>query len=228
MVYARIRVSLPEDGWKAGITAEYPDTAVCLSNMQPRNGQGLEVAVLSGEVAETVACTLREHPDTREVAVVQRAGDTVTVQVETVEPILSSAAHRSRAPIAYPVELDCDEAVVDIVSTHERFSAFGAQLEEAGIGFKVTSVQRDGEQCQVLTDRQREVVLAAVEHGYYETPRQCSLTELANELGIAKSTCSGTLQRAEDALVEFFLTSRSLSTRRYWDSELSARELSSS
>jgi hypothetical protein len=41
--------------------------------------------------------------------------------------------------------------------------------------------------------------------GYYDTPRDCPLTELADELEIAKSTCSGTLHRAEETIVKRFV-----------------------
>lgn len=53
-----------------------------------------------------------------------------------------------------------------------------------------------------LTARQREVLSAAISHGYYDNPRSCSLTELADELGIAKSTCSGILQRLEARVMQ--------------------------
>jgi len=228
MAYARIRVDLPDEGWKAAITRECPDTVVCLSNTMLCDEYGLEVAVVSGSAVEAISGTLCGHPDTGEVTVVQRTDDTATVQVETVTPVLASAAHHSGTPVAYPIELHEGEAVVGVVSTHDRISAFGAQLERVGLGFEVRLVQRDREHCRVLTERQREVVLAAVEHGYYETPRRCSLTELADEMGIAKSTCSGTLQRAEEALVEYFLTNRSTPTQRHWDDDVSTPGLSSS
>jgi predicted DNA binding protein len=49
------------------------------------------------------------------------------------------------------------------------------------------------------------VLLTAVECGYYDTPRECSLTELAGELGVAKSTCSETLHRIEEVVVKRFV-----------------------
>jgi len=57
----------------------------------------------------------------------------------------------------------------------------------------------------LLTDRQRELLLAAVDAGYYDTPRECSLTDLATELDMAKSTVSETLHRAEGTIIEEFV-----------------------
>jgi predicted DNA binding protein len=44
-----------------------------------------------------------------------------------------------------------------------------------------------------------------VERGYYDTPRTCTLTELADHLGIAKSTASERLHRAEGAIIRAFV-----------------------
>jgi predicted DNA binding protein len=58
---------------------------------------------------------------------------------------------------------------------------------------------------QLLTERQQGLVRTAVDAGYYNTPRECTLTELAERLGIAKSTRSGALHRAEGAVIKRFL-----------------------
>lgn len=58
---------------------------------------------------------------------------------------------------------------------------------------------------QLLTERQLTLVRAAVEHGYYDTPRRCSLTGLPAEIDLAKWTCSETLHRAEGRIIKQFL-----------------------
>jgi len=45
------------------------------------------------------------------------------------------------------------------------------------------------------------------DHPYYDTQREVSLSELANEFGIAKSTCSEVLHRAEGTIVKEFFDS---------------------
>jgi len=58
-----------------------------------------------------------------------------------------------------------------------------------------------------LSNRQREAVFTAFEHGYYRQPRETTHAELAEELGCAANTVSEHLQKAEmkliEALVEF-------------------------
>lgn len=52
-----------------------------------------------------------------------------------------------------------------------------------------------------LTDRQREVLSAAYEAGYYERPRETTGAELADRLGISDATLSQHVRAAERRLV---------------------------
>jgi len=57
-----------------------------------------------------------------------------------------------------------------------------------------------------LPPEQQAAVEAAVEHGYYRTPREVSLTELADRLEVSRSTLQYRLQRAESWIVRSFVT----------------------
>jgi predicted DNA binding protein len=61
-----------------------------------------------------------------------------------------------------------------------------------------------------LPYEQREAVEAAVEHGYYETPRSVSLSDLAADLGLPRSTLQYRLQRAESWIVGRFVRNAAL------------------
>ena len=51
-----------------------------------------------------------------------------------------------------------------------------------------------------LSHAQRKAIEAAVAHGYYETPRECTITELSERLDVARSTLQYRLQQAESQL----------------------------
>jgi len=53
---------------------------------------------------------------------------------------------------------------------------------------------------------QREILTVAVERGYFETPRQVTLDELADELDVPRSTVSYRLRRATAELAKRFTT----------------------
>lgn len=54
----------------------------------------------------------------------------------------------------------------------------------------------------------QETVRAALEHGYYETPRETTVEELAEELDLPRSTLSYRLRRAEAELARSLVGSR--------------------
>lgn len=92
---------------------------------------------------------------------------------------------------------------------HAFFDALGAEVGDcAGMEMlRLTdlSPQRQHENDTGLPREQREALLAAVEHGYYETPRRIDLTDLAGSLGVPRSTLSYRLRRAEAALAREFV-----------------------
>jgi hypothetical protein len=57
-----------------------------------------------------------------------------------------------------------------------------------------------------LPYEQRESLELAVEHGYYQTPRETSLSDLADTVEIPQSTLQYRLQRAESWLASKFVT----------------------
>lgn len=56
-----------------------------------------------------------------------------------------------------------------------------------------------------LPGKQREALAAAIEHGYYETPREISLDDLATTLDVPRSTLSYRLRKAEARLAKAYV-----------------------
>jgi predicted DNA binding protein len=52
-----------------------------------------------------------------------------------------------------------------------------------------------------LTETQREALILAYERGYFDTPRESSLEEIANELGITQQSLSSRLRRGHRRLI---------------------------
>lgn len=64
-----------------------------------------------------------------------------------------------------------------------------------------TPVLTAGDTLPELTRKQRTVLTAAIDAGYYELPREVTTTELADELGLARRTAEEHLRRAEKKVV---------------------------
>lgn len=82
----------------------------------------------------------------------------------------------------------------------ERASAFQTACLKEGISIDVDRVhdpakpELDGEE---LTPAQREVVLVALEGGYFEIPRSVTLVDISEQLGISDQAVSERLRRAQ-------------------------------
>ena len=66
-----------------------------------------------------------------------------------------------------------------------------------------------------LSGEKAAAIRAAVEHGYYETPRDVDVSELADHLDVPRSTLTYRLRRAEATIVKRHVAGeRPLSTSR--------------
>ncbi|WP_436931999.1 helix-turn-helix domain-containing protein [Halosimplex halobium] len=93
-----------------------------------------------------------------------------------------------------------------VFRTFEGFADFQQRCQEYDIGFELFSVSpesgADSDDSEYgLTDRQQEALTLALARGYYESPRQVSTEELAEELGISQPATSDLLRRAERQLL---------------------------
>lgn len=78
------------------------------------------------------------------------------------------------------------------------------RLRDADIEANVTRLSELSEKTASelgLTDEQYETLVAAVEHGYFEIPRESSMQDLADELDVSHQALSERLRRAYETLV---------------------------
>ena len=108
---------------------------------------------------------------------------------------------RSGVIVVPPVEFDSEgTAELTILGKPDALQSAVESLPEA----VEADVERIGEYAAGrgrfdpgLTDRQYDAVAAAVELGYYETPAECSVADVADELDCASGTAAEHLRKAE-------------------------------
>lgn len=93
----------------------------------------------------------------------------------------------------------------DSAAAQEVLYCLGSTSSE--VSFSVDCIASDGDQpCIVsidyISDRQMEVVRHAVAEGYYDTPREASLTDLSDQLDISPSAISQHLNAVEHRLIK--------------------------
>jgi predicted DNA-binding protein YlxM (UPF0122 family) len=205
MPRAELTVTVPDGVWIGELSRQYARTRIRILSAFADGDSGVGLLELAGEDVEAFVEGLAGQEEIETLTPLSRTDERALVQFETSMPLLLFPIQGSGVPLELPFDLQEGEASWEITASHERLSKLGEQLEEFDIPYKVETVRERIEDEQLLTDRQRRLLRTAVESGYYDTPRDCTLTELAEAVGIAKSTCSETLHRAEGKVIKRFV-----------------------
>lgn len=205
MAQATLAVTLPENVWVQQVSTAHPEATFQVLAAVPGGDSGFALVRITGPDVAAVLEEMKNHSQLVDLSLVQWSDGEATVHFETTMPLLLFSSRDSGMPIELPVEIRDGKATVEATGSRERLSQLAEQLSQFGLQYRIERLQDRLHGSQLLSDRQHELVVAAVEQGYYDTPRRCSLTELAGHLDIAKSTCSETLHRAEEAIVKRFV-----------------------
>lgn len=213
MIRTQVSVALPDQTWYYEVSTTHPETTLQLLAVVPGDETGFALTRITGPDVSNVRDDVRRHPQVTGVSTIQSREQQVTVYCETKEMALHDFLRKSELLIEFPVHIRDGEATIDVAVAHDEFSKFVVRLESTGLEYLGASdLNRE---VSGLSDRQLECVIAAINHGYYDTPRRCTLSELADHLGIAKSTCSETLHRAEETIVKSSLIGSPVVDRTY-------------
>ena len=205
MPQARLRLTIPEEVWIGRLTREFPDATFRILAALSGDDAGVGLAELTGENPGGLLQEMQGLEDVTSIDVLKHTDGKVLVQFETTMPLLLLPARDSGVPLEMPFEIQDGTAVWEVTAPSDHLSELGTQLEAFGISFSVDYVQQRLSDDELLTERQQRIIFTAIEKGYYDTPREASLTELADALDIAKSTASETLHRAEEKIIKRFV-----------------------
>jgi hypothetical protein len=204
MPRARLAIDVPESVWIGAVSREHPEATFRVLAAMPEGDRGVGLVEVSTPDIGAVAASIDAHDTVSDVAVLHRHENRATLQFETSDPLLLFPVQSAGVPLELPFDIVDGAATWELTASHDRLSELGEQLDAFGIRFEVESIERFVDPDRLLTDRQRRLLVAAVEQGYYDTPRGCTLTELAETLDVAKSSVSETLHRAEGAVVKHY------------------------
>lgn len=210
VTWVRLKLTLPKEMWAGGASRVHPDASIRLLGALSGEDVGQSLVSIVAPDPEGVLESIAAHKGVEEITVLQRSDDEATVQIETTQPMVVLAAKRSGLPVEPPIKINNGKATITVAAVEDRVRELGRRLDGHTLEYEVEFIDRPvgcGE--DLLTDTQTEILGAAIESGYYEQPRQCTLTELAKKIGVAKSTASETLRSAEATLVKQFTESAS-------------------
>lgn len=126
-----------------------------------------------------------------------------------------TASEEGSRVILYPVVAKSDIVVLDSTLTRdglrsrvripsrEALAAFKETCQEQSLWFSLNRLYREqpGGRDYGVTDSQREALLAALEGGYFEVPRETTLRELASAFEVSDQALSARLRRGQAQLL---------------------------
>lgn len=168
-----------------------------------RDGSAVALAILRGD-PEELEGVLDGHPDVRSYDVFNTGGETFHAHVhfepaETVSRLLE-IANEHRLTIDPPLKFVGDGLRVTVAGHQDdvREAAF-AIPDNVSVTLERTTKynpERDS-LLDALTERQREVLVAALEAGYYEVPREATHQDVAERLDCSAGTVGEHLRKIQ-------------------------------
>lgn len=205
MARAEFRLEFPSNMWVSVLTRQHPELTIRVLAATPTQDGGVAVAEVTGPESEAFTDQMRAQSAITDLDVLTHRPESQLIQFEANTPLILVAAGEAGVPISFPLTIQDGAATWQVTASHDRLSSFAAELDAKGFTFTVEAIYQEIDSDSLLTDDQWEMLRTAAELGYYDVPRTCTQYELAEELGIARSTCSEILHRAESRLITHLL-----------------------
>lgn len=189
------------------LSEQYAKTEFNVLGAWPTDGK-LRVLVETSTIGlPSLKEALSTIPMLTDVEIRHSTAERILFEVSTPTPPPHGAMADSGIVPSFPLRLENGWFVGDITASREQLSAFRDELDAGEIEYQLVQISGIDGAGDALTNRQRDVVELVVEHGYYDSPRRCTLSDLADRLDVNKSVVSRILQRAEGHIITAYCSS---------------------
>lgn len=203
---ARFRIELSEDNWMWELSRAHPEATFRLLSGIEEDGRALELGEIRARPASAVVDALRDHPAVGDLDLLHAVERRALARYEVEDAGLYRFLRATGVPPEFPIEARDGWFEVELTASRDRLQAMHEALSAGPSDHEVLFVAEAGGDDALLTDRQREALEAAHRSGFFEVPRETSLRELAEDLGVDESSLSGLLRRAQHRVVDRFLS----------------------
>ena len=207
MPLAKIDITIPEALWIADVSVAHPEVTFRIVSTQYDDGTATGLFEIEGDQLVSILARANDADDVTDLELLSKTEQKAIVQIETDNPLLLLPVSRVGVPLQTPFVISDGIASWELFTTHSKLSALTDEFDTLGITYDVSSIKefQDEQKRSLLTPRQEEVLEVAYEVGYYDTPRESTLTQVATSLDISKATGSDLLHRAEGKIIDRFI-----------------------
>lgn len=201
-----LEIETPKENWCQSAARAFPDHQIGVNLIMPSSAERcIESVTIMGPDVSAVVRYLEKHEHV--VSVLETGRDRRTVQLRLTLrgcPVANVTRDTGLAP-RLPFVVIPGKDIWMVVGQEAALRAAQDELTAHSVRTRVVGKRDWTGEGAAMTDHQRHVLTRAIDTGYYEYPRRTSLTQLAGQLGVAKSTLSQTLMVIEMKLAFDFM-----------------------
>ncbi|MCO8246314.1 MULTISPECIES: helix-turn-helix domain-containing protein [unclassified Haladaptatus] len=207
----RVQIEIPDPpaNWLVALSSSHPEDEFRILASYP--GENGTIGILEARTRNPNAIReeLGEVEDLHSFREMDSDGEVVIIEYRSPEPKMQRLVSDSGTVPRYPVVFRDGTVTATQATSHAQLSELTDSFESAGIAYNIRSLVQSLDPDDLITARQQQFIEKAVDRGYYETPRGCTLTELAAEMDVHKTTAGDVLHRAERRIITEFVARQS-------------------
>ncbi|WP_226482997.1 helix-turn-helix domain-containing protein [Natrinema amylolyticum] len=200
--------TIPSDEFPLGsIFERVPDVTVELERIIPARDVVVPYFWVRGTTVDDIESAFADHPGVTDIKLVDSVADEYLLRVEWAldyEGVLSTLTE-TKIPLVKAVGTSQQWTFDVRGDDRSDIATFQRRCREQGIPITLTRlhaltpIETDAE--TMLTDAQREALVLAYDRGYFNSPRDVTMAELGDELGITQQAVASRLRRGTDQLL---------------------------
>lgn len=193
--------TVPPDQFPLGtVFNQLPNVTVTLERLIPAKDVVIPYFWVRGTEISDIESAFSEHPGVKEIQFVDSVNDEYLLRVEWAQDyddVLTVLAETA-VPLINATGTN-QQWTFDIRAEHRKdISVFHQRCREVNIPVTLTKLYAfaplETATEAALTDTQHEALVLAHEQGYFETPREVTLKDLGEELGISQQAVGSRLR----------------------------------
>jgi predicted DNA binding protein len=203
---SRIEIKLPEYVWVGKVSRKYPDFEFIFRSAIPIQHDDMicnNLFAIQGVNPSRCLDFIQNLPELRELKLLEQSPTELLLMVQTKGHIIIYYLLKYSLAVQFPIIIKNGITDLHIAGIHQHIDNFIEDLTRHGMDVSIKQIGKYNcsSLAAKLTARQKNVFEAARNQGYYDTPRKITLSDLAKNLSISKSTLSVILQRIHKTLL---------------------------
>ncbi len=205
-VHLKTKIGADDDNFLASVSTDFSSTEFKILTSNPTDNGVLEIIEVTTSERDAIIRRFDDAPEVYSSEVLHSDEEIVLIQLIFSMPSTYEARLATGNLPRFPIIIRDGWLSSELIGSQEQLSEYTTELSAADIPYEILSLTQSYGASGLLTERQREFITEAVERGYYDSPRGCTLVELAERFGVSQSAASGVLHRGEGQIIKEFIS----------------------